>query len=283
MNSFNVLGQDAHWVLNKKIVKKVGVQAALLLSDIISKRQYFLNRGEVSDGWFFNTVEDVEKDTTLSKHDQTKAIKKLSEVGFLKTKNKGVPPRRHFCIDDAEIFNFLAYSPVESPNGENLDIQSANNSTFESSNFSDIINKNKENKNKENNKENNKKKTSLSLEDRKEAFKKECIESNKESKTLSEFGLENFIDFWTEHNASGSKMKFEKTSTFNINLRIKKWGRNAFNPADLYKDAVPENVTFENCYGWVTHKETGKRTYVTRSQYTEEYKLNRDYIFQLKQ
>tara|TARA_Y100000401_G_scaffold32952_1_gene24354 strand:- start:7875 stop:8510 length:636 start_codon:yes stop_codon:yes gene_type:complete len=38
--------------------------------------------------------------------------------------------------------------------------------------------------------------------------------------------LQDFVDYWTEENKSGTKMKFELEKTFNHNLRLKRWCRN---------------------------------------------------------
>ena len=42
----------------------------------------------LDDGWFFNTSENIEKDTTLSRHKQSIAIKKLIDNGFIKVYKK---------------------------------------------------------------------------------------------------------------------------------------------------------------------------------------------------
>jgi len=40
---------------------------------------------------------------------------------------------------------------------------------------------------------------------------------------ISKDELQNFVDYWTEQNPKGTKMKFEMQKTFDINLRIKRW------------------------------------------------------------
>tara|TARA_R100001530_G_scaffold135731_1_gene113705 strand:+ start:1699 stop:2310 length:612 start_codon:yes stop_codon:yes gene_type:complete len=39
--------------------------------------------------------------------------------------------------------------------------------------------------------------------------------------------LQDFVDYWTETNKSGNKMKFEMQKTFDINLRLKRWCKNS--------------------------------------------------------
>ena len=40
--------------------------------------------------------------------------------------------------------------------------------------------------------------------------------------------LVEFIDYWTEPNKSGTKMKFELEKTWSLSRRLKKWKRNGF-------------------------------------------------------
>ena len=39
--------------------------------------------------------------------------------------------------------------------------------------------------------------------------------------------INEFCDYWTESNMSGSKMKFEMQKTFDVRRRLKKWIQNA--------------------------------------------------------
>lgn len=113
-NCYNLLGQHAHWQINKEIARAVGLDAALLLSDLISKRQYFLLNGDLTEGWFFNTQSNIELDTTLSEFQQRKAISKLVGKGFISVEKKGLPARYHFMINDDLLLNFLTTSALKS-------------------------------------------------------------------------------------------------------------------------------------------------------------------------
>ena len=47
----------------------------------MAKTRYFISNG-MTDGWFFNTEANIEKDTTLTPYQQRKAIKKLKELNI---------------------------------------------------------------------------------------------------------------------------------------------------------------------------------------------------------
>ncbi len=120
----NILSQNAFWIVNKEMAKKVGLDAALLLSDLVTKQEYFIEE------WFFNTADNIKEDTTLSYYQQKKEIKILVDKGFIETKLVGVPPRLNFKILENQILSFL-----------NIDIRKTE----------DIYNKNTINKNTFNN------------------------------------------------------------------------------------------------------------------------------------
>ena len=48
-----------------------------------------------------------------------------------------------------------------------------------------------------------------------------------ENGTLNKIESENFIDYWSEKNSKG-KMRFQLQKTWDLNLRMKRWGRNNF-------------------------------------------------------
>ena len=129
MNSYHILGQHAHWNVNKKLARLVGLEAALLISDLISKREYFIQNKDITlEDWFFNTQENIEVDTGLTPHQQRKAFEILKSHGFIETQRKGIPAKQHFKIFDVQLLKILITG---------------------SENFEYLYNKNKDNKNKE--------------------------------------------------------------------------------------------------------------------------------------
>jgi len=92
-----MLGQGNFLMANKYIAKETSLNAAILLADLLSKREYFIINKDLSrNDWFFNTADNIELDTTLTKHQQTKALKQLKEAGFIDYNNKTVGNKRHF-------------------------------------------------------------------------------------------------------------------------------------------------------------------------------------------
>ena len=102
----HLLSSTAFIVLNKNLAKKIGLKAAILLSDLISKEEYFITNG-MSDGWFFNTEANIEDDTTLNSYHQRKCIKLLKSEGLIEVKRKGIPAKQYFKINEEQVLQIL--------------------------------------------------------------------------------------------------------------------------------------------------------------------------------
>ena len=102
----HLLGSTSFLILNKQLAKHIGLNAAVLLADLISKEEYFISNGMV-DGWFFNTESNIELDTTLNSYQQRKCLKILKENNFIKVKRKGIPAKQYFKINEEQVLQFL--------------------------------------------------------------------------------------------------------------------------------------------------------------------------------
>jgi DNA-binding transcriptional regulator GbsR (MarR family) len=104
MSILELLRSDGSIVVNKKLAHAIGIDAAIMYSELISKHFYFENRDQITeDGFFFNTVENMQEDTALSKYQQSKAIKKLVELKLIFHENRGLPQKRYFKINNNEL------------------------------------------------------------------------------------------------------------------------------------------------------------------------------------
>ncbi len=107
----NLLGSDAFWQVNKRIAQEIGLFEAILIADLIAKDKYFDDRNQLDeDGYFFNTRDNIKKDTCISKHQQRNAIKKLEENGYIDSKKVGMPSKAYYRINYSQLFNILTYS-----------------------------------------------------------------------------------------------------------------------------------------------------------------------------
>ena len=102
----HLLSSTAFLVLNKELARQVGLKEAVLLADLISKEEYFIANG-MTDGWFFNTETNIEKDTTLTAYQQRRCIKTLKDKGLIEVKRKGIPAKQYFKINEQLVVKLL--------------------------------------------------------------------------------------------------------------------------------------------------------------------------------
>jgi len=201
----SILASTPFLIINKHLLLSVGVDASLVLSDLIQKEQYFKDSCQDNDGYFFNITNDISCSTTLSYYQIKQAISVLEKWGMIKVILKGVPAKKHFKIDKSQILNFLNTSIQKT---SILDCENFNNKILKNSNS---INNNKEIRIK-----------NKSIYTRKEIFNKEIKELEPKEH------IEDFIDYWTEENNVG-KQRWELEKTWNTNLRYKRWCKNQKN------------------------------------------------------
>ena len=104
----NTLTKTAFWQINKGAVKLLGVETALLFTELIDSYYYFQERDMLTeDGFFFRTTDDMEEQTGLSYHKQTNGVDKLEAAGLIETDLRGIPAKRHFKILEDNVLNFL--------------------------------------------------------------------------------------------------------------------------------------------------------------------------------
>jgi len=188
----NLLSSTAFLVVNKELAKQIGLHEVVLLADLISKEQYFIDNNKLNEGWFFNTAKNIQDDTTLTSHQQRKAIKNLKSLGIIETKLIGIPAKQHFKINENKLLSYFNTSYSKSEQQVVKKTQT--------------INKNKEITIKNN----------ISI---REKFVSEVMDLDypKELKI-------DFIEYWCE--GTKNKMRWQKQPTFDISLRLKRWERN---------------------------------------------------------
>lgn len=100
MSILQLLRSDGHITINKFLARTIGLHETIILAEIINWFLFYESTGELDeDNMFFFTVEKMEENTTLSKHQQSNALKKLKELGFIDYRQKGLPAKRYFTIN----------------------------------------------------------------------------------------------------------------------------------------------------------------------------------------
>lgn len=99
----HLLMSSNYFVLNKKLVKILGIETAFFLTSLAEADEMLADE----DGWFYQTVPQIEEMTGLSEHKQKKCIDKLISLKILSQENKGMPMKRYFRLDYTQVLNIL--------------------------------------------------------------------------------------------------------------------------------------------------------------------------------
>lgn len=103
MNILSLLANDNYIVINRDLLKKYGINVALMLCELASEYNYFDQSGKLEDGMFYSTIDNINERTGLSKYQQSEALKVLDKIGIVKSVVKGIPAKRFFKIDVEEL------------------------------------------------------------------------------------------------------------------------------------------------------------------------------------
>ncbi len=90
-----LLLSNAYWVLNKEIVKTLGLEPAFILGVFADGESTLADE----NGWFYQTSSTITELTGMTNHKQSQAISKLIEIGVLSQENRGIPCKRYFKIN----------------------------------------------------------------------------------------------------------------------------------------------------------------------------------------
>jgi uncharacterized phage protein (TIGR02220 family) len=125
MSLLNLIAGGSFWVINKQLARAVGIEAALLFSDLCQAQKYW-NEKNGAEGYFYKVETDIQEDTTLSPHKQSKARSELKKAGLLKLKRKGLPAKIHYLIDKDCLNKFLKIFGTSEQKTSELDSQNFN-------------------------------------------------------------------------------------------------------------------------------------------------------------
>ena len=114
----NTLSQDAYWAVNKAIVRALDGDhvAAILLADLLSRRNYFQNRQKLEpDGSFFVLNQRIEEEIAIGKKKRLSATDRLKRAGFITVYSrkqivieKGYQEVNFYIIHDSVVTEALA-------------------------------------------------------------------------------------------------------------------------------------------------------------------------------
>ncbi len=97
--------------VSRELCAAIGPAEAVLYCELLDQYRFWEKCEELDDeGMFPSSVEQIQNRTGLSKDQQPRYLKKLSELGLLKVARKGIPSKRFVKIFDNPQFLQKVYA-----------------------------------------------------------------------------------------------------------------------------------------------------------------------------
>ena len=142
-NKLDIMFESDFIRLPRPFIRKFNLNTAVMLSEIYSEYTYWRDRNELQPGgWFYSTVENIYKNTGLSKHQQLTACKELVSYGIIKIKYHGMHKKRYFKFDTTALIKLnsdfqlcSSESNDTSIDDENIKLEMPKNAKFSGFSF----------------------------------------------------------------------------------------------------------------------------------------------------
>jgi hypothetical protein len=172
---------------------------------------FYLVETANSLGWansFIHGDDKTSANVGVSKNTFKTARNRLSQAGLISFKEggKGHANKTRYQILTPNLIPKVTPKPIPNPQPK----------------VEPLLNKHKQNETDKSKSKDLPKAPTLSIEERKEKFYNDCaVYVGQYPKNM----IRDFFDYWTEKNASGVKMRFEKQTTWELAKRLATWAR----------------------------------------------------------
>lgn len=265
-----------YFVLNKKIVKRLGIETAFLFSVLVEADNTLADE----EGWFYQTVENLEEFTGLSKYKQGLCLDKLIELDILEQKNKGIPMKRFFKINYSKLQNYIFNNETEEKISHQEVKKFDNLQEKNLTSSSEKISHNKENNNKKNN-INKTTTTENQIEIEKESSQEKSSSSSlsDEKDKIKDLLYQHGLDQATINNI----LKLDKITLTRVKIVLSNAVAQKWNAGAIYL-ALKENWNCDNFSSQkiainlnLTEKEARKKIVERTNYWLDYYQLTKNY------
>lgn len=146
MGLVSLIASNNYIVVNKQLARVFGLEEALILGELASEMEYWQQRGELKDGYFYSTIENVKDSTTLSDKRQRSALGTLKDAGIIDVKLAGLPAKRYIRINENQLAQILLNNSCENGGTSFAEKEELETPKRQGNNNKDKSNKNSNNK-----------------------------------------------------------------------------------------------------------------------------------------
>lgn len=104
----SLLSSSKYIIVNKDLIKILGLHEAIILGELCSEYSYWENVNQLVDNeYFYSTRENIEKNTGINAHYQKAAFKNLEEKQIIYSKKMGIPCKKYYKLNEIKIIEYL--------------------------------------------------------------------------------------------------------------------------------------------------------------------------------
>tara|TARA_R110000764_G_C10969240_1_gene379074 strand:- start:563 stop:1261 length:699 start_codon:yes stop_codon:yes gene_type:complete len=137
-----VIGNHAHWTINKELANELGLDATIVLQHFIDLQYNFFE-----DGGFYQQQSRLVKDLPLTLDYLRKATNILKSKDFVTIVKRGIPSKNHYTVNEKQVLSFLlgttshaSEAPLDEPLGLDQD-KETNKTKKQKTNIEEMLGK----------------------------------------------------------------------------------------------------------------------------------------------
>lgn len=100
-----ILGKNAHWTLNKVLVRQLGLAETLVLQHIIDLTESAFKREQI-----FQPINQMAEELGITEYNVKQAVNKLKEVGLIDVERRGIPYKNYYSVNSEIVMQFMSGS-----------------------------------------------------------------------------------------------------------------------------------------------------------------------------
>ena len=94
MNLIKLLAHDNFILVNKDLMHEIGLEETIMLGELCNEYNYWKAKDQIDEnGYFYSTIDNIEKATTFKAKKQKKILDRLQELNIVDVKLKSMPAK----------------------------------------------------------------------------------------------------------------------------------------------------------------------------------------------
>lgn len=98
-----LLGKNAHWTLNKVLVRQLGLAETLVLQHIIDLTESAFKREQI-----FQPINQMADELGITEYNVKQAVNKLKDVGLINVERRGIPYKNYYSVNNEMVMEMMS-------------------------------------------------------------------------------------------------------------------------------------------------------------------------------